>query len=102
VVTRESAALSAWYGSRPEIRRLWALRDSEGLRVLVHLEPAYDSDEINPAWVANRDVWIDELQSCTGSPVRLEHADEPFGDEAVTATRGVIVASLSWRDPSFS
>jgi hypothetical protein len=101
VVTRESAALSAWYGSRPEIRRLWVLRDTQGLRVLVHVERALDSDEIHPAWMANRDVWIDELQLHTGSPVRLEHMDEPFGDDVVTDAPGVIVAALSWRDPSF-
>jgi len=100
VVTRECAALSAWYGSRPEIRRLWAFRDTQGLRVLVQVERALDSNEIHPAWMANRDVWIDELRLRTGSPIRLEHADEPFGDEVVTETPGVIVAALSWRDPS--
>jgi hypothetical protein len=97
VVTRESAALSAWYGSRPEIRRLWALRNTQGLRVLVHVERALDSNEIHPAWMANRDVWIDELQLRTGSSVRLEHMDEPLGDEVVTDVPGVIVAALSWR-----
>lgn len=102
MVTRESAALSAWYNSRPEIRRLWALRDAQGLRVLVHVERALDSNEIHPAWMANRDVWIDELQLRTGSPVRLENADVPFGDELVTDAPGVIVAALSWRGPSFS
>ena len=102
MVTRESAALSAWYNSRPEIRRLWALRDTQGLRVLVHVERALDSNEIHPAWMANRDVWIDELQLRTGSPVRLENADVPFGDELVTDAPGVIVAALSWRDPAFS
>ena len=50
----ECAFLSAWYSSRPELRRLRANRDTEGLRVL-------DSNEIHPAWLANRDVWIDEL-----------------------------------------
>ena len=102
MVTRESAALSAWYNSRPEIRRLWALRDAQGLRVLVHVERALDSNEIHPTWMASCDVWMDELQLRTGSPVRLENADEPFGDEVVTDAPGVIVAALSWRDPSFS
>ena len=70
--------------------------------MLVHVERALDSNEIHPAWMANRDVWIDELQLRTGSPVRLEHADEPFGDEVMTDAPDVIVAALSWRDPSFS
>jgi hypothetical protein len=70
--------------------------------VLVHVERALDSNEIHPAWMANRDVWIDELQLRTGSPVRLEHADKPFGDEVMTDAPGVIVAALSRRDPSFS
>jgi hypothetical protein len=68
--------------------------------VFVHLKRALDSNEIHPAWMANRDGWIDELQLLTGSPVRLEHADEPFGDEVVTDAPGAIVTALSWRDPS--
>jgi len=70
--------------------------------VLVHVERALDSNEIHPAWMASCDVWMDELQLRTGSPVRLENADEPFGEEVVTDAPGVIVAALSWRDPSFS
>ena len=58
----ECAFLSAWYSSRPEIRRLRAIRDTEGLRVLVKLEPALDSSEIHLAWMANRDVWVAELR----------------------------------------
>jgi hypothetical protein len=52
--------------------------------------------------MANRQVWIDELQLHTGGPVRLEQSDELFGDEVVTEAPGVIVAAFSWRDPSFS
>ena len=62
MITCESAALSAWYDSHPEIRCLWAFRDTQGLSAFVHVERAVDSNEIHPAWIANRDVWIDELQ----------------------------------------
>jgi len=102
VVTRESAALAAWYASRPEIRRLWAVRDTLGLRVVVHVERAPDSNEIHPAWMANRNVWIDELQLRTGSTVRLEHADGLLDDGVMLGGQNVTVAALSWRDPSFS
>ena len=96
---RDSAALSAWYCSRPEIRRLRAIRDAAGLRVLVELEPAQDSEELNPAWIAQRHDWTEELTSHTGAAVRLEQADALLViDEA--ACRGVVVADLSWRDPS--
>jgi hypothetical protein len=94
----ESAVLSVWYCSRPEIRRLLAIRDSEGLRVLVELEPALDSNEIHPSWLANRTAWKDELQWHTGATVRLEYAGEPLADEV--ESRGIIVAEFSWRDPS--
>lgn len=102
MATLESAALAAWYDSRPVIRWLCARRDTQGLRVFVHVEPAFDSNEIHPAWIANRDVWIEQLQSCTGSRVRLELAENSFGDEVSTEAPGVIVAALSWRDPSLS
>jgi hypothetical protein len=94
----ESAALSSWYSSRPEIRRLWAIRDDEGLRVLVHLEPTNDGDDTHPAWMANSRAWLDELQSHTGSDVRLEQVDEVR--EIESDADGVVVAAFSWRDPS--
>jgi hypothetical protein len=99
VIQLESAVLSAWYSSRPEIRRLLAIRDTEGLRVLVELEPAQDSGEVNPAWMANRQTWADELQWHTGASVRLESLG---GDDDVdTDGEEIIIATLSWRAPSF-
>ena len=95
----ESSVLSAWYSSRPEIRRLRAIRDTEGLRIVVELEPVQDSDETHPAWIANRSAWSNELAWHTRSSVRLEYASRQFDEEATSG--GVIVADLSWRDPSF-
>ena len=101
MVELESSVLSAWYCSRPEIRQLLAIRDTEGLRVLVHLEPAQDSSEIHPAWMANRHVWLGELQWHTGGAVRLELVDESLANEAeIDDAERVIVAALSWRNPS--
>lgn len=68
--------------------------------MLVHVERALDSNEIHPAWMANRDVWIDELGLLTGDAVRLQDV-ESGGDPVETDAREVIVAALSWRDPSF-
>ena len=102
MVELESSVLSAWYCSRPEVRQLLAIRDPEGLRVLLRLEPAQDSSEIHPAWMANRHVWLDELQWHTGSAVRLELVDESLANEAeLDDAQRVIVAALSWRNPSF-
>lgn len=100
MVTRESAALAAWYGSHPEIQRMWAIRDARGLRVIVDVVRANDSNEVHPTWMANRDAWVDELESRTGSRVRLEHAGEPSGDDAAIKAPGVVVAAFLWRDPT--
>ena len=100
MLTLEAAVLSAWYCSRPEIRRLRAIRDAQGLRVLVALEPAQDSNETHAAWIANHPAWTGELQWHTGTAVRLENADEPLPDALDGG--GIIVADLSWRDPSSS
>src|SRR5262249_55959691 len=94
----ESAVLSAWYCSRPEVRRLLAIRDTDGLRILLQLEPAQDSGETHPAWMANRREWTDELCWHTGTPVRLEKFDA--GDDGESGVGPLIVADLSWRDPS--
>jgi len=58
VVTLESAGLTAWYRSRAVSRR-FAVRDTEGVGALLHVERAFDSKEIYPAWIANLDVWIE-------------------------------------------
>jgi hypothetical protein len=90
----ESAVLEAWYGSRPEVRRLLALKDADGLRVLLELEPAQDSSETNPAWWANRREWTNDLIGRTGSAVRLERVDD-----IEISHQELVVAELSWRDP---
>jgi len=94
----ESAVLSAWYCSRPEVRRLLALRDTDGLRVLLQLEPAQDSGEMHPAWIANRREWTHELSWHTCAPIRLEKFND--SDDTGPDGRELIVADLSWRDPS--
>ena len=98
MLTLEASVLSAWYCSRPEIRRLRAIRDADGLRVLVALEPAHDSSEAETAWLANRLAWTGELAWHTGDTVRLENADDPLAGGFEPG--GIIVADLSWRDPS--
>jgi hypothetical protein len=98
MLTRDSDALSAWYNSRPEIRRLWAIRDTQGLRVVIHLEPTNDGNDTNPAWMANSRAWVDELQLHTGGDVRLEQIDEV--EEIESDAEGVVIAAFSWRDPS--
>lgn len=99
VFAPESEVLSAWYCSRPEVRRLLAIRDSDGLRVFLQLEPAQDSGETHPAWMANRHEWANELRGHTGAAIRLEKLVEC--DDADASSRQLIVADLSWRDPSF-
>jgi hypothetical protein len=100
VLDLETAVLSAWYCSRPEIRRLLAVRDSSGLRVLVALEPAQDSGETHPAWMANSRDWASELQWHMNCAVQLEHVDGTVANEVLA--RGAVVADFAWRDPSVS
>jgi len=94
----ESAALAAWYTTHPAVRRLWAVRNSYQLRILVTLEATHDDSDAYPAWLANCYAWARELQLCTDSPVRLELLDG-FDGAAIDA-ESVIVTTLSWRDPT--
>jgi hypothetical protein len=98
----QSAPLAAWYAAHSSVRRLWAIRDASGLRVLVTLEPTHDGNDTYPVWVANCNAWADELQSCTEASVRLELLDEPMFDGAAIDAESLLVATLSWRDPSFN
>jgi hypothetical protein len=98
----ESAAVATWYAAHSSVRRLWAIRDAYGLRVLVTLEPTHDGDDTLPAWLANCHAWAQELQLCMDDSVRLERLDEPVFDGAAIDAESSLVATLSWRDPSLT
>jgi hypothetical protein len=90
----ECAVLTAWYHSRPEVRRLLALKQPDGLRVLLELEPAQDSSETNPAWLANRREWTNDLIGQTGSMVWLERVDD-----IEVSHHELVIADVAWRTP---
>jgi hypothetical protein len=92
--------LAQWYAAHSAFRRLWAIKDPLGLRVIVMLEPTHDGDDIYPAWLANGHEWAHELQLRMAGPVQLEVVDEPSAAQFAAGTDGVLVAELSWRDPS--
>ena len=92
--------LTQWYAAHSAFRRLWAIRESQRMRVVVMLEPTHDSDDIYPAWLANAQQWTRELESRIAEPVQLEVVDEPFAAEFVAGIDGLLVAELSWRDSS--
>jgi len=99
-VTPESLALAAWYDTHPTVRRMWAIKDAETLRVIVTLEPTVDSDDTLPAWLAQSQAWVRDLQSQTASLVELELIDEPLTDEFETDAQGDIVVAMFWRVPA--
>lgn len=99
--TVESLALARWYDSHASVRRLWAIREGQRLRVIVAVEPTNDNDDIYPVWLANAEVWTGELRSQTGSPVQLEVIQEGF-DVAGIEAGGIIIADLFWRDPALN
>ena len=92
------AALSKWYAAHSLVRRLWAFRNSEVLRVVVTLAPTHDGDDISPAWLATGRQWARELQLLADAPVQLEVLDE--AQELEAGFDGVLVAEVSWRDSS--
>jgi hypothetical protein len=94
------SVLTQWYAAHSAFRRLWAIQESRRMRVIVMLEPTHDGDDIYPAWLANGHEWARELQVRMAGPVQLEVVDEPFAAEFAGGTDGVLVAELSWRDPS--
>jgi hypothetical protein len=92
--------LAKWYAARSAVRRLWAIRESQRMRVIVTLEPTHDGDDIYPAWLANGHEWAHELQLRMDVPVQLEVVDDPFLAELAAGVDGVLVAALFWRDSS--
>jgi hypothetical protein len=93
-------SLATWYAAHSAVRRLWAIRDLQRMRVIVALEPTHDGDDIYPAWLANGHEWAHELQLLMEGPVQLEVMDKPFLGEFAAGVDGVLVAELFWRDSS--
>ncbi|SFM68976.1 hypothetical protein [Variovorax sp. OV329] len=98
-----SDALNSWYGDRPAVRRLWAIRNDEAtdaaaLRVIVMLEPSPDGDDASPRWMANGPQWAQELSERLAGSVQLERIDGPLPDEFEIEGEGVLLSALSWRD----
>jgi hypothetical protein len=97
-VAAASVVLAEWYAQHSAVRRLWAIKESRGMRVIIALEPTHDGDDIYPAWLANGHQWAQELEFRMNAPVELEVTDEPAVEE-FAAVGGVLLAELSWRDP---
>lgn len=95
-----SLVLAAWYAAHSAVRRLWAIQESQGIRVLVTLGPTHDGNDIYPAWLAKGRDWTHELQLRMAGPVQLEVIEEPFRPGFVAGLDGVLVAQLCWRDSS--
>jgi hypothetical protein len=96
-VTGASVVLAKWYAAHGAVRRLWAIRESQRMRVIVNLEPTRDSDDIYPVWLGKSHAWAHELQLHLGGPVQLEVIDEPFLGGFAASVEGVLIAELSWR-----
>lgn len=92
--------LAQWYAAHPAVRRLWAIQESQGIRVIVMLEPTHDGDDVYPAWLAKGQEWAHELRLRMDGTVQLEVIDEPFLADLAAGIDGVLVAELFWRDPS--
>jgi hypothetical protein len=94
--------LANWYAAHPAIRRLWAISESQQIRVILKLQPTGDGDDIYPAWLANGREWAHQLQLGLGGPVQLDVVDGSFLAQFAEDVDGVLVADLSWRDASMS
>ena len=100
VVSPAFVVLAKWYAAHPAVRRLWAIKEPQRMRVIVTLEPTHDGDDIYPAWLANGPQWARELQSRMHGPVELEVMHPPSAAELVAGVDDVLIAELFWRDSS--
>ncbi len=92
--------LAKWYAGHSAIRRLWAIRELQGTRVVLALQPTNDGDDVYPVWLANAGAWARELQLRLGAPVRLEVVDESALAGMAAEIDAVLALELSWRDAS--
>lgn len=99
-ITSESLALATWYDAHPAVRRMWAIRHEQTLRVIVALEPSVDNSDVHPVWLACGMKWARELRSQAAGQVELQLIDEPSIDEFETDAEGDVVVAMCSRDPA--
>jgi hypothetical protein len=98
----ESLALSAWYDSQPIVRRLWGIRRTRTLRVILAVEATHDNSDVLPVWLSRCATWADELRRHTGAPVHLELLDELLLEGIELDPDGIVIADLYWRDATLN
>lgn len=94
------AVLAEWYASHSVVRRLWAIEEPAVIRIIVTLEPTLDSDDTEPAWLANSWRWAHELEFRAHRSVRLEMINDPSHIASV-CDLNALIAAISWRDPEY-
>lgn len=94
-----SIRLAGWYAAHASVRRLWTVVDSEALIVFVSLEPTSDGDDTLPIWLANQQVWSDELKSLADRDVQLKLIAPGTFVEGYVEMNAAAISELSWRDP---
>lgn len=94
-----AAVLATWYADHPSIRRLWAIADSIGLKVVVALEPTFDGDDALPVWLANSRIWADDLRLRFRRELRLRVVGSSTLEESYIGAGAVRIAEVDWRDP---
>jgi hypothetical protein len=96
-ITAESFALADWYDAHPAVRRLWGIRETGTLRVVVFVPPTAGGDA-DPVWRSSRHAWARELHLLTGRVIRLELVGDCTLDDIELQAASVVVANLYWRD----
>ena len=103
IVERELAdiasVLASWYATHSSIRRLWAIKDSAGMTLIVTLEPTGDGGDTLPIWLANKRSWMDELCKLTGRELTLQLFTSDTLFEPHHHRDAITIAELCWRDP---
>jgi hypothetical protein len=100
-VSGAALGLAAWYDSKPDVRRLWGIRNADSIRVIVVVQATHDNSDVLPVWLACSTAWASELRRYTGAAVQLELLDDQFGGMEIEAD-GVIIADLYWRDATLN
>jgi hypothetical protein len=100
IAASASIALADCPAFHSKIRRLWAIENLRGIRVIVALEPTHDGNDTSPAWLANCHAWAIEMRLHLKRTIVLELIGDPSLEAIDIDGETVIVADLGWRDPS--
>jgi hypothetical protein len=94
----EAPALASWYAAHAQVRRLWAVNQTDTILIVMRIEPTLDGYDALPIWFANTAAWLEELASALCLPCIWSCSQGASCAAALSSMNDALIADIYWRE----